>query len=65
MNIHLAAGKLLVAIDGVPEFEILPVAPNQFKAGSERLEFMRNQLGTPAQVFFYDKGTIAGAQREE
>lgn len=61
--VHLKDTALFVAIDGQPEFEILPVTRNAFKNGQARIEFMMNREGRPEQILIFSKGEIAGARK--
>ena len=59
--VYIKDAKLIVAIDGQPEFQIEPVSRNAFKSGQTRVEFMINKEGKPEQIFIYRKGEIMGA----
>jgi CubicO group peptidase (beta-lactamase class C family) len=63
--VHLKDTALIVAVDGQPEFEIVPVFKNQFKSGQTRVEFMMNKEGKPEQLVIYRKGEIMGGRKVE
>ncbi|HEX2533175.1 MAG TPA: hypothetical protein VHK69_05540, partial [Chitinophagaceae bacterium] len=62
-TVRLRDSRLMMIIPGHPEFELLPVAPWQFKSGTTRIEFMPGAQGQRDQVFLYRKGEISGATR--
>ena len=63
--VSLNGSSLMVNVSGQPEFEILPVNKNQFKAGDARVEFMRNNNGRIEQLFIYKNGEIMGVGKME